>query len=135
MNCFHVLLVDDESAILKLMRTIFELEGYLVTGAQSAHEALALLRQDTFDAVVTDLKMETPLAGFEVVRAAASAPQRPYIAIVTAFPVPQSEWKSVGADVLYVKGTESFRLPELLKGILQQRSPVEKTISGRIHAI
>jgi CheY-like chemotaxis protein len=121
MNGFNVLVVDDEPAILTLMRAVFERQGYEVTTAASATDAIALLRDRAFDAVVTDLKMETPLAGFEVVAAARNARPQPYIAIVTAFPLTSSEWKASGADALYIKGSDTFRLPELLSSLLKQR--------------
>lgn len=135
MDTFQVLVVDDESAILTLMRTIFERQGYRVSTAESAAAGVKLLARQSFDAVITDLKMETPLAGFDVVRAARNMRPQPYIAIVTAFPLAPAEWKDTGADALYIKGTETFRLPEQLAPLLKKRTHSALPPSARNRAI
>lgn len=116
----RTLLVDDEEAILRLLKTVLELNGFAVTTARSAHEACAALSDQAFDVVVTDLKMETQLAGFEVVRAAYCLSPRPVIAVITAFPVPASDWRAAGADALYVKGLETLKIPEELKRLIEE---------------
>ena len=52
-----VLIIDDEPAIRRSMGGILENEGYTVTDAASAIEALPLLDNDTFDAIFCDIKM------------------------------------------------------------------------------
>ena len=52
-----VLIIDDEPAIRRSMGGILENEGYTVTDAASAIEALPLLNNDTFDAIFCDIKM------------------------------------------------------------------------------
>src|SRR6266849_748185 len=52
-----ILVVDDESAILRLLREALTQWGYQVTSASSAAEALQSLRGDMFDAVITDIRM------------------------------------------------------------------------------
>ncbi|MFV8819466.1 sigma 54-interacting transcriptional regulator [Haliea sp. E17] len=54
----QILLVDDDPNLLKLMTIRLESEGYIVHGASSAEEALQLLRNETMDLMVTDLRME-----------------------------------------------------------------------------
>lgn len=43
----HVLVVDDDHAIRRLLMSVLEQGGYAVTGAQSAAEALDLVRRGT----------------------------------------------------------------------------------------
>jgi CheY-like chemotaxis protein len=100
----RVLLVDDEPSIRFLLAEILRGEGFAVMAAGSAAEARQRLEEEVFDLVVTDLRMETPTAGFEVVQAAAARTPRPGIVILTAFPVPLAEWRPSGADLLFVKG-------------------------------
>src|SRR3954469_5144250 len=97
-----LLLVDDEESILKMFKSILEMDDFAVETASSAGAGIAALNNDTFDVVVTDLRMETQLAGYDVVRAATNLRPKPVVAIVTAFPVPASEWKKAGADALFV---------------------------------
>ena len=52
-----VLIIDDEAAIRRSMGGILENEGFTVTDAASAIEALPLLENDTFDAIFCDIKM------------------------------------------------------------------------------
>lgn len=114
----RVLLVDDDASVLKLFKLLLELNKFSVETATSAAEAKQALTQEKFEMVITDLRMESPSAGFEVVRAADSLTPRPAIAIVTAFPVPSAEWRGAGADALFVKGSNTMDLPTRLQELL-----------------
>lgn len=83
----------------------------------------------TPDAVITDLRMETPLAGFQVVEAAALVVPHPVIVVLTAFPVPVSDWKSAGADALVMKGMRIGALLDTLGALLNGRG-----LSSSAHA-
>jgi DNA-binding response OmpR family regulator len=48
--------------------------------------------------VITDMRMENESSGMEVIRAAKQAPYQPALAMLTAFPVPGSEWRDEGMD-------------------------------------
>ena len=52
-----ILLVDDDSSLLKLLSMRLEASGYKVTCADSAERALELIN-DQFDLLITDLRME-----------------------------------------------------------------------------
>jgi CheY-like chemotaxis protein len=117
----RVLLVDDDTSILQLFCTVLEMNGFEVVTATSAAEALTVLEVQSFEMIITDLRMENPTAGFEVVRAAHVLSPRPIIVVVTAFPVPSAEWRRTGADALYVKGANTMALPEQLKELLHRK--------------
>ncbi len=53
----RILLVDDETAILRTFRYCLEDAGYLVAGANSAAQAEALLQQQVFDLCFLDLRL------------------------------------------------------------------------------
>lgn len=53
----RVLVVDDESDIASLMRDMLESAGYDVAAARSGADALDLLSQASFNAIVSDLRM------------------------------------------------------------------------------
>lgn len=63
----HILYVDDEEAIVFLMKRLLERKGYRVSGYSDSREAIAALRAtpDEFDLVVTDYKMPA-MTGLEV---------------------------------------------------------------------
>ncbi len=128
----RALLVDDDEAILHLFRTVLEMNGFEVDLAKSAAEAIATLPSGPFDVVITDLRMETHTAGFDVVRAAVLLKPRPLVIVVTAFPVPPAEWRKSGADALYVKGSSMMGLPEQIKQLLEQNPRVEHGSSAAL---
>ena len=66
----HLLLVDDDTSLLKLLSIRLEAEGYRVQTAQSAEEAIPLLRNEPIELMVTDLRMDgaSGLELFEQVR-------------------------------------------------------------------
>lgn len=53
----RVLVVDDEKNYLIVLEDLLEDEGYTVVTASSAEEALNLLRKESVDTVLTDIKM------------------------------------------------------------------------------
>lgn len=118
----RTLLVDDDDAIVQLFRTVLELSGFVVDTAKSAADAIEQISSNSYEVIITDLRMETSTAGFDVVRAAVQRNPRPLVVVVTAFPVPASEWRKTGADALYVKGANTMALPEQLKELLKQTS-------------
>ncbi|MBU1665438.1 MAG: PAS domain S-box protein, partial [Gammaproteobacteria bacterium] len=66
----HVLIVDDESAILKLLRNCLESEGWRVSGFTSPRQALAVFRDapDEFAAIISDQTMPG-MGGGDLIRA------------------------------------------------------------------
>ena len=65
----RILVVDDDSAILELVRTRLTLAGYMVLAAKDGCEALARLSERRYDAMVLDLNMPS-VDGFEVLERA-----------------------------------------------------------------
>jgi len=53
----RVLAVDDEPTVLAVVRDILSGSGYTVTAVTSASEAARRVEIDTFDLVITDLRM------------------------------------------------------------------------------
>jgi len=53
-----VLLVDDDASLLKLLALRIESKGYEVTTCESGILALQVLKNQVFDAVITDLRMD-----------------------------------------------------------------------------
>jgi CheY-like chemotaxis protein len=132
---FRVLLVDDEDAIRRLLSIILERKGFTVHTATSARAAVALLDRESFDLIITDLRMETPLAGFEVVDVARHISPRPAIAILTAFPVPSCDWKAAGADALIVKGASPLELPAQMEKLVHLRTAEEAPGPEDMHCV
>ncbi|WP_022836351.1 sigma-54-dependent transcriptional regulator [Salisaeta longa] len=76
-----ILVVDDEGSIRRTLREILEYEDYAVDVATEGSEALTMLRETTYDAVLLDIKMPAP-DGMEVLRTLADEqPTLPVIMI------------------------------------------------------
>ena len=114
----RILLADDELAILLTLKAILEMNGFEVETAASAKEAEQKLNAGQFDMVITDMRMETETAGYEVIRAARKQAYNPATAILTAYPSLGTEWKSAGAQSLLVKPVNTHDLLRQLEALL-----------------
>ncbi len=117
----RILLVDDEMAILLTLRAILEMNGFEVETAASAREAIGKLQNgSSYHMVITDMKMETEHAGYDVIRAAKQTTNSPAVAILTAFPALGSAWESQGADSMLVKPMNTEDLLRQIEVLLIQ---------------
>lgn len=62
----RVLAVDDEPAMTTMVRTILQGAGHTVVTAQSAEEALEVLRAESFDLVVSDMGLGAGMNGWQL---------------------------------------------------------------------
>ena len=67
MDKTHILVVDDDPAILKLLSTNLRVRGYKVTTAMDGEEALEAVERDIVDLIILDIMMPR-LDGVEVCR-------------------------------------------------------------------
>jgi len=106
----RILIVDDDMAVLLTLKAVLELQGFHVETASSTTEALQKMQNGVFQMVITDVRMESEDAGFEVVRAARLQSYDPATAMLTAYPPRSGNWSEHGADSLLVKpvGTEDL---------------------------
>ncbi len=118
----RILLVDDELAILLTLRAILEMNGFEVETAASAHEAEGKLVGGEFHMVITDMRMETETAGYDVIRTAKQQPYNPAVAILTAYPSLGSDWKSRGAESMLVKPMNANDLLRQIEALLIQHA-------------
>ena len=109
------LLVDDEASILITLRAILEGRGFEVHEASSAKIAKEKIAgASDFDLVITDMRMESDTAGYEVVSAANRVPRPPVTIIISAYSNLSRDWKEGSADAAFAKPTN---IPELLNTI------------------
>lgn len=117
----RILIAEDEAAVGSMLRMVLEAHGFEVQLVPSASAAVKTLKDGAFDVVITDMKMETSSAGYEVVRAAAAQPYRPAVLILTGFPLLARDWKNAGASGLLQKPVEMARLLDAIRQLLGER--------------
>jgi DNA-binding NtrC family response regulator len=84
---YHVLVIDDEEAVRNAVRRRLEREGYEVETAdnQSAGTAMIADKNPPYDVVVTDMVMESPSSGLEILQAAMSQDVFTEVIVLTAY--------------------------------------------------
>jgi DNA-binding NtrC family response regulator len=80
-----ILLVEDEVNARQVLSIGLETQGHRVCPCSGPDEARLALQQQTFDLVLTDLRMEGRDAGLEVVDMAAACQPQPRILLITAY--------------------------------------------------
>lgn len=84
MSTAQIMVIDDEKIVLDMLRVHLMREGYAVETFLEAAPALARLREQPFDVVVTDLKMKG-LDGMEVLRTIKRDHAGTQVIMITAF--------------------------------------------------
>jgi CheY-like chemotaxis protein len=108
----YVLVVDDDPSILNLIAEILLGEGYRVTAARSAAEALRSIAHETPAVLVTDLMMPI-MDGRTLVEACRTALQTasmPILLMSAAFPAYLESVSSLGVHALLAKPFDLFEL-------------------------
>ncbi len=114
----RILLVDDEVAVLLTLKAVLEINGFIVETAASVKEAKLKLRSHDFHMVITDMRMESDESGAEVIQAARAAASKPAVALLTAFPQAEEDWREMGADEMLVKPMHTNALVQQIEALL-----------------
>ncbi|MGH9328493.1 MAG: sigma-54-dependent transcriptional regulator [Terriglobia bacterium] len=80
----RILIVDDDPSLRRVLEVQLEQEGYATASAASAHQALMMLEFESYDLVITDLKMPD-VSGIDLLREIRSQYPEALIIILTAF--------------------------------------------------
>jgi len=113
-----ILLVEDDVALLEILGTILRTEGYEVSQAASAHEALTKMAAQEFDLVLADLKMPK-LTGLDLLESIKLRDYKTRLVIMTAYATVDATLESLRKGV-YDFLPKPFKLGEL------------RTILGRV---
>lgn len=130
----RILLVDDEVAILLTLQAVLEINGFEVETAASAREAKLKIRNNQYHMVITDMRMESQSAGNEVVQAARKSPYLPAVALLTAFPLSDSDEAGRDADEVLVKPMNTNDLLVQIEALLVTHEDMkrrEEELSGQ----
>ena len=111
-NKIKILLIDDERVIVDMLTPFLNGEGFAVTGLTDSTEALDYIKDETYDIVLTDLKMPE-VSGMDIVRAVKTTGKDTQIIVFTGFATIDSAIEAIRQGVYdYLK--KPFRLEEML---------------------
>jgi len=81
-----ILIVDDETLTREFLKETLSRHAYEVATATNATEAIAKIKgEGDFDAVITDMKMDTPTDGMQVLHATREVSPQAIVIVMTAF--------------------------------------------------
>jgi two-component system response regulator (stage 0 sporulation protein F) len=83
MTC-KVLVVDDEMPVRNLLNDLLKREGYKVTICSTGEEALEILKKDSFDIVLLDIKLPG-ISGLEVLKNIRDTDKNLPVIMITGF--------------------------------------------------
>ena len=81
----HILIVDDEKNLCRILSKVLQEAGYEVSTAQSAPKALDLLSQEAIDAVIADIRMPE-MDGIELLERIKKIDSDMEVIMMTAYP-------------------------------------------------
>jgi DNA-binding NtrC family response regulator len=84
MGNYRIMVIDDEKIVGDMAKMSLDQEGYIVETFLNGESALARMKEEKFDIVVTDLKMKG-INGMEVLRAIKSHYPETKVIMITAF--------------------------------------------------
>lgn len=129
-NRRQVLVVDDDAAIVELMRDFLEAEGFQVQGALNAREARAILDRVPVHCVLLDVMLPDE-SGFELIRRIRRNSELPVLFLsARGEPVDTLRGLGLGGDDYIVKSATPAEVVARVKAVLRRSngiSAVEST--------
>jgi len=121
-NKARILVVDDEVNIREALAALLESDGYEVAAASSGQKAMEALRQEEFDVVISDLRMEGP-SGIDLLRWLRETAPETEVIILTAYGTVEGavEAMKLGAYDYIAKPVDRKRLSLLIEKALEKR--------------
>lgn len=121
----QILVVDDEKKMGILIEGTLKDAGYSAKAVTSGEEALRLLKKNTYDVVITDLKME-PVDGMAVLKEVKKLSRSTEVIMMTAYATAQSavEAMKAGATDYIIKPFALEELKLLVDRITQRQKLV-----------
>jgi DNA-binding response OmpR family regulator len=116
----NILVVDDEDSIRLLYAQELAEEGYEVSTAASALEAVAKLEGNAYDLVVLDIKLKNE-SGLDLLQKIVKERHETPVILCTAFSCYKDDFSTWLADGYVVKSSDITELKDEIKRVLNKR--------------
>jgi DNA-binding NtrC family response regulator len=125
-----ILIADDEKDICKALEFLLKKEGYAVTLAHSGEEAVEKIKSDSFDIVITDLKMGR-VDGIAVLEKTNEISSDTPVIIMTAFASIESAVEAMkkGAADYIVKPFLNEEIKLTVRKVIEQKKLINENIA------
>lgn len=126
MNKAHILVVEDEAVMRQAIVEILSDDGFEVTDAASAHDALAVLHGAVhFDLVLSDVQMR-PMDGVSLLKSVREARLDVPVVLMTAFGTVEQavETLQAGASHYLSKPIEAEKLLSTVRALTERREAI-----------
>ena len=124
----NILVVDDDPVTQNLLREVLGEEGYKVCTSGSGEEALKIGEQESFDVIISDMRLGHNLNGLDVLRAYKSVQPESEVILITAFGSMETAIEAVKAGAFdYI--SKPFKIDEVLLQVgraLENRSLIRE---------
>ncbi|MEJ2586212.1 MAG: sigma-54 dependent transcriptional regulator [Deltaproteobacteria bacterium] len=154
----NILVVDDQKSMREFLEIMLGKEGYRVTTAEDGEAVPAIMKQDRFDLVITDIRMKT-VHGIDVLKDVKAQSPSTMVILISAYataetaveamkegafdyipkPFKVNDFKKIIADALQTKGSPSPEMaPEKSQmhfGLLIGESPKMKRVYDLIERV
>ena len=121
MNNAKILIIDDEEVALKNLEHVMAKEGYSIVSTQNSTKALKLLNDNSFDVVLTDLKMEK-VDGMQILARSRELHPDTEVIMITGYATLESAVEAMKHGAFYYIA-KPFKLDEVRKVV---KEAVEK---------
>lgn len=115
----HLLVIDDEGDIRHLYAAELEDDGHTVVTCGNRKDAMALLRQQTFDLIILDIQLDQE-SGLELLQQITREQERIPVVLSTAYSCYKDDFSSWLADAYIVKSSNLDELKNEVRRILSQ---------------
>jgi len=131
----NVIVIDDDTATLDLMRFQLEANGFQVSTAETGRQGLELFKENHYDVVLTDLNLPD-INGIEMVKLCKEASPDTEIIMITGFGSMEKaiEATKAGAFFFVEKPVEFEEVLVLIEKAVERKQQVEeiKSLRGRL---
>ncbi len=127
LNMAKILVIDDEASIRRALKNILESEKYIVEQAADGEQALSIVLEDSFDAILLDIKMPG-MDGMEVLEKLITITDAPII-MISGHGTIETAVEAIrkGAYDFIVKPPDLNRLIITIRNAIDKKNLVTKT--------